>query len=72
MNFEEWIEALRVNVDTLHANVHELFEASQRHDAQIAELITLARQDGENIRALARVAELHHQRLTNLEGGEES
>ena len=26
-------------------------------------------QDAENIRALARIAELHHQRLERLEGG---
>jgi len=29
-----------------------------------------AQQDGENIRALARIAEIHERRLTHIEGGE--
>jgi hypothetical protein len=33
-------------------------------------LLTAQRQDGENIRALARIAEIHERRLTDLEGGE--
>ena len=52
-------DELRLNIESLHASVHELFEAVQRHDAQIAQLITAAKQDGENIRALARIAEIH-------------
>jgi hypothetical protein len=31
----------------------------------------VAEQDGENIRALARIAEIHERRLTTLAGGEE-
>jgi len=31
----------------------------------------LARQDGENIRALVRIAEIHERPLTTLEGGEQ-
>lgn len=45
-------------------------EAFERHDAEmklIREAITI---DAENIRALARIAELHQRRLTDLEGGE--
>jgi archaellum component FlaC len=52
---------------------------TERHEAltQTVELLTrdvealriIAAQDGENIRALARIAELHHQRLERLEGG---
>lgn len=38
--------------------------------ARIERLIVASEQDAENIRALARVAELHHERLTRLEGGE--
>ena len=30
--------------------------------------VTLLRQDGENIRALARIAEIHERRLTDMEG----
>jgi len=36
----------------------------------IAQLIEKSRQDGENIRAIARIAEIHERRLPSLEGGE--
>jgi archaellum component FlaC len=57
-----------------------LEKLTERHEAltQTVELITadlqtlktLAQQDGENIRALARIAEIHERRLTGIEGGE--
>jgi hypothetical protein len=59
VTIDERIEALRINIESLHASVHELFEASQRHDGAIADLVTAAKLDGENIRALARIAEIH-------------
>lgn len=37
---------------------------------QIQDLYLIARQDGENIRALARIAEIHERRLTGIEGTE--
>ena len=53
----------------------------ERHEALTAtvELLTrdidslreTARQDGENVRALARIAEIHERRLTELKGGTE-
>jgi len=75
-------ELMRVNHDSLHANLGELFESIQLHDRQIAEisaqiatnsgqiaqLITAARQDGEAIRALARMVESHERRIRGLEG----
>ncbi len=63
-------DELRLNSESLHTSVHELFEAVQRHDTQLAQLITAARQDGENIRALVRIAEIHERRLSHLEGGQ--
>lgn len=56
MNIDERIEALTMNL-----------ELAMR---EIEGLQVLARQDGENIRALARIAESHERRLTQLEGGE--
>ena len=57
-----------------------LEKLTERHEAltQTVELITadlqtlkvLAQQDGENIRALARIAEIHERRLTEFEGSE--
>ena len=54
----------------------------ERHEAltQTVEILTrdvdalrvIAEQDGENIRALARIAEIHERRLTELEGDQSS
>jgi septal ring factor EnvC (AmiA/AmiB activator) len=43
-------DELRLNIASLHAACHELFQASQRHDAQIAQNATY-------IRALAQIAD---------------
>ena len=45
-------------------------EAFERHDAEMKRILEAIAADAENIRALARIAELHHQRLERLEGGE--
>jgi hypothetical protein len=49
-------EALTMNLELLHRDVQDLKNVVQ--------------QDGENIRALARIAEIHEKRLTEMEGGE--
>jgi hypothetical protein len=53
MNVDERIEALVMTLEIL------------THDVQ--DLRTAVQQDGENIRAFARIAEIHHERLTRLE-----
>lgn len=40
--------------------------------ADVTQLGRTAEQDGVNIRALARIAEIHERRLTALEGGSET
>ena len=56
-------------------NIHERFEALRmRHELSLKEieaLQVLAKQDGENIRALVRIAEIHERRLTRLEGDDQ-
>jgi hypothetical protein len=50
-----------------------LEKLTERHEAltQMAELMSRIRQqDGENIRALVRIAEIREKRLTGIEGGE--
>jgi hypothetical protein len=56
MTIDERLEALTMNLELLHRDVQDLK--------------TVAKQDGDNIRALARIAEIHERRLTELEGGE--
>ena len=56
MTIDERIEALTMNLELAHR--------------EIQDLKVIAQQDGENIRALARIAEIHERRLTDIEGEE--
>lgn len=56
MNIDGRIEALVMSLELLSLDVQDLKSAAQ--------------QDGENIRALARIAEIHERRITHLGGGE--
>ena len=54
-------------------------EAFERHDAEMKEIRADIKElthaisiDAENIRALARIAELHHERSNNIEGGRQA
>lgn len=68
---DQRIENLRVNIESLHSSVTELHAAVHEQRLRTEELIEAARRDGENIAALARIAESRERRLTRLEGGEE-
>ena len=57
MNIDERIEAIVMSLELLTRDVSDLKSAAQ--------------QDGENIRALARIAEIHERRSTHLEGDTE-
>ena len=66
MNIDERIEALTMNLELLTRDVDTLRETFREITNQ---LVTAVTKDGENIRALARIAEIHDRRLTDLEGG---
>jgi hypothetical protein len=53
MSIDERIEALTMNLELANRDIQDLLKASQ--------------QDGENIRALARIAEICEDRLTHPE-----
>jgi len=61
MTIDERIEALAVNIESLHSSVHELYGVVQQNSIAI-------RENSEPIRALARIAEIPKRRLTDLEG----
>ena len=63
MDFEERMELLGKRLDALTMNLELAIIESE--NIKIA-----SKQDGENIRALARIAEIHERRLTSLEGGQ--
>ena len=56
MTIDERMQALTMNLELVSRDIADLKIAAQH--------------DGENIRALARSAEIHERRLTHLEGGE--
>ncbi len=68
MNIDERIEALHVNIESLHSSVSELYATVMQHTKQIEEHTKQLEQDAEHIRALVRIAEIHEQRLSRLEG----
>ncbi len=61
MNIDERIEALTMNLELFGRDVETL-------RASVERLYATVEQDGVNIRALARIAEIHERRLTSLEG----
>ena len=68
MTIDGRIQALTMNLEFISRDVESLRAKGEDHDKRIEMLITTAQQDGENIRALARIAEIHERRLTHLEG----
>jgi hypothetical protein len=78
MTIEERLEAVAVQLDQL-TRIHidndrefrerfaRLTEAQEKNARDIEALKTVVAQDSEHIRALVRIAELHHERLNRLE-----
>jgi len=78
MNIDERLESVARNLDML-TRIHldsereyrerlDRIEGMQEKNARdIQALAVLAKQDGEHIRALARIAERHQDRLDNLD-----
>jgi len=78
MTFEERIErlterheALTQSVELMHAESVEHTKQIDKQTKEIEALLATATRDGEHIRALVRIAEIHERRLTHLEGGED-
>jgi hypothetical protein len=63
MNIDERLEKLTERHEALTLSLELL-------TSDVQDLKTAAQQDGENIRALARIAEIHERRLTHIEGSE--
>ena len=69
MNIDERIEALTARHEALTMNLELLSKDREKDREDIKTLLATAKQDGENIRGLVRIAEFHHERLVHLEGG---
>ena len=67
MTIDERIEALTMNLELVSHDIETLRGTTDTLRGTTDTLLATARQDGENIRALARIAEMHERRLTDLE-----
>lgn len=63
MDIDQRLEFLAKSTESLHDSVNELHKIVRDHTEQL-------KIDAEHIRALARVAEIHEHRLTDLEEGD--
>lgn len=61
-------EALTMTVELISRDVESLRQAAASDGKRIDALLTAVEQDAENIRGLARIAEIHERRLSHLEG----
>jgi hypothetical protein len=61
------LDAIAMN---LELTVSMAQAAEERMGKRIDSLLAAVEKDAENIRALARIAEMHEHRLSDLEGGE--
>jgi len=67
MTIDERLERLTERHEALTQSLELLAGMQQATEKQIADLLAASKQDGENIRALARIAEIHGRPLTDLE-----
>jgi hypothetical protein len=67
---ERILEQVARRQDEMTARQQYHDEAFERHDAEMRAIREAIAADAENIRALARIAELRHHRLERLEGTE--
>ena len=74
MTPEERYEKLDQRIEAIAMNLELTVSMAQASEARMEKLIerffAAVEKDAENIRALARVAEIHEHRLSDLEGGE--
>lgn len=68
MTPEERFERIERNIDTITSLVVQIAERQSVTEHELAEANKVRQVDGEHIRALARIAEIHERRLSDLEG----
>jgi hypothetical protein len=71
MNIDERLEAITMSLELAMRDIEALGVRQERTSQDIQTLYATVQQDAENIRALARIAEIHERRITSLEGGEQ-
>ena len=72
MTNEERFEKIDGRIEAIAMNLGLTASMAHANEARIERLLVAVEKDAENIRALARIAEIHEHRLSDLEGGEQS
>jgi ribosomal protein L12E/L44/L45/RPP1/RPP2 len=70
MNIDERLERLVERHEALAQTVELIAIGQQKTSEQIHAITAAMSMDAENIRALARIAEIHERRISHLEGTE--
>jgi hypothetical protein len=68
MNIDQRLDRLTERHEALAQSMELTHHDLQQNGEQIRALARVVETDAENIRALARIAEIHERRLTHLEG----
>jgi hypothetical protein len=68
---DERLDRLTERHEALTQTVELIAAMHRDNEKQFAEIAKVQEQDGEHIRALARIAEIHHERLSHPEGGQQ-
>lgn len=66
-DFNQRLEFLLQSTESLHASNQELHAVIAEQGRTVDKLVTAVMVDAENIRALARIAQTHEQRLSDVE-----
>ncbi len=69
MSIDERLEKLTERHEALTQSVELLAREMESLRVASLQLVASAKEDGRNIRALARIAEIHERRITDIEGG---
>jgi uncharacterized protein YjgD (DUF1641 family) len=68
MNIDERLEKLAERHEAFAQSVELLAQTAQSQQGTMDKILEAIRRDGENIAALARIAESHDRRIENLGG----
>jgi hypothetical protein len=69
MTIDERIERLAERHEALTQSVELVLVATRENTDHIRKLVEVTNRDAEDIRALARIAEIHDKRITGIEDG---
>jgi len=70
MNLELTVSMAQASEARMYKMIEKVGQSVEKVGQSVDKLLAIVEKDGENIRALARIAEIHEHRLSDLEGGE--